>query len=222
MTRTLALGLLVALGVVPFSAQTTTTTPPKRLLERRYVDGQTLSYRMKGKNNNWLYEIRVIGTVRKNADGRFVDEFVWSDFVSDGTPRALRTETQALRAQVTLEGGNPFVMPNLADAGPIVGPVTDMLTFYADLFLAMHGGMLREAGDHILVPNPTVASWAAGLFSSVRTRSTSTSHSKTSTGHAASHTCSSSTFRQPLRKFVFLRNGCASPSLTHRTTGCRC
>jgi hypothetical protein len=117
---------------------------------------------MKGKNNEWAYEIRITGTVRNDAGGQFIDEFAWSDFVSDGVPRALTPEEQAMRVQVTLAGGRPFVMPNLAKAGPIVGPVTDLLTFYADLFLAMHVGVLVRSGDHIKVPSPAIGSWAAG------------------------------------------------------------
>jgi hypothetical protein len=36
------------------------------------------------------------------------------------------------------------------------------MTFYSDLFLAMHQGALRKAGDHFYFPSPTTASWADG------------------------------------------------------------
>jgi hypothetical protein len=44
----------------------------------------------------------------------------------------------------------------------LIGPVTDLLTFYADLFLATHAGRLREPGDRFFFANPTVGSWADG------------------------------------------------------------
>ena len=45
----------------------------------------------------------------------------------------------------------------------LIGPVTDLLTFYSDLFLAIHGGTLRAPGDRFLFPSPTVSSWADGV-----------------------------------------------------------
>jgi hypothetical protein len=36
------------------------------------------------------------------------------------------------------------------------------MTFYADLFLAMHHGGLRKAGDHFYFRSPITSSWADG------------------------------------------------------------
>ena len=56
-------------------------------------------------------------------------------------------QAKAFRLAVTLEGGAPFESPDLSKAPGLIGPVTDVLTFYSDLFLAMHQGALRQAGD---------------------------------------------------------------------------
>jgi len=48
------------------------------------------------------------------VDGRFVEEFAWTDMVANGAPRALADTSQALRLAVTLEGAAPFEMPDLS------------------------------------------------------------------------------------------------------------
>ena len=101
--------------------------------------------------------------VKKAADGRFVEEYSWSDRVSNGEPRPLAAAIEGFRATVTVEkGGAPFALPDLSQTPDLVGPVLDLMTFYADLFLAMNAGELRQVGDRFLVPTPAVASWADG------------------------------------------------------------
>ena len=134
----------------------------ERLLSRRYVEGDRLRYLMKAQNDGSAYEVRITATTRKTSDGRFIEEFAWSDLVANGEPRALAATSQAFRLAVTLEGGVPFEMPDLSKAPGLIGPVTDLLTFYSDLFLAMHQGGLRQAGDHFYFPSPITASWADG------------------------------------------------------------
>ncbi len=133
------------------------------LLSRRYQDGQRLSYLMKARNNDLTYEARLTAAVRKRADGQFIEEYAWSDLVVDGVPQPLTPASREFRQAVTLAGGSPFTMPDLSRVQPgLIGPVTDLLTFYADLFLGTHAGHLREAGDRFFFANPTVASWADG------------------------------------------------------------
>lgn len=101
-------------------------------------------------------------TVRKNADGRFFEEYAWSDLIENGTPRVLSPTSQAFRVAITLEGAAPFALPDLSKAPGLIGPITDLMTFYADLFLAIHGGVLRQPGDRFYVPSPATGSWADG------------------------------------------------------------
>jgi hypothetical protein len=148
-------------AIVPLAAQS--VPDRQRLLTRRYTEGSRLRYRMSGRETGTPYEVTIIATTRRKGDGRFVEEFAWSDMVVNGTPRVLAPSSQAFRVAVTLEGGAPFEAIDLARAPGLVGPITDLLTFYSDLFLAMHQGALRRAGDRFYYANPMSASWADGV-----------------------------------------------------------
>jgi hypothetical protein len=133
------------------------------LLSRRYVDGERLHYLMKGRNNDRAYQVRLTAVVRSRADGHFVEEYGWPDLVVDGVVQPLTSASREFRQEVTLTGTSPFKFPDLSKVQPgLIGPVTDLLTFYADLFLAIHAGTLHEPGDRFFFPNPTVSSWADG------------------------------------------------------------
>lgn len=161
MTRVMSLALVVG-SLAAAAAQDATLTRDK-LLRRHYEQGERLTYRMKGENDGSSYEVRMTATTKKDADGRFFEEYAWSDLVSNGNPRPLPPKSQKFRLAVTLEpGGPPFSPPDLSQAPNLIGPVLDLMTFYADLFLAMHSGKLREAGDQFKVPSPATGSWADG------------------------------------------------------------
>lgn len=82
---------------------------------------------MKGQNDGSTYEVRLTAAVNKNADGRFFEEYAFSDLIVNGKPRPL---SPAFRVAITLEGGGPpFVPPDLSKAPNLIGPVTDLLTF---------------------------------------------------------------------------------------------
>lgn len=132
-------------------------------LSRRYTDGERLSYLMKGRNNDRPFEARLTAVVKKDAGGRFVEEYAWSDLAWGGEAQPLTPSSRDFRVAVSLEGGEPFTFPDLSRVQPgLIGPVTDLLTFYSDLFLAMHAGQLRAPGDRFLFPSPMVSSWADG------------------------------------------------------------
>lgn len=133
------------------------------LLDRRYQNGERLTYFMKGSNNDWTYRVRLTAIVKRGAAGKFIEEYAWSDLVSNGVPQPLTTASQDFRQVVTLAGGSPFTFPDLSKVQPaLIGPITDLLTFYADLFLATHAGQLREPGDRFFFANPIASSWADG------------------------------------------------------------
>ena len=161
MTRQSTL-LAVVAAFVSLAAQD--APQAERLLSRRYVEGDRVEYLMKGQDDGSTYEVRITATTKKASDGRLVEEFAWSDMVANGVPRALAATSQAFRLAVTLEGGAPFETPDLSKAPGLIGPVTDLMTFYADLFLAMHHGALRKPGDHFYFPSPITSSWADGTI----------------------------------------------------------
>jgi hypothetical protein len=156
------IALLVVGSIAGLPWQVRLPAPPP--LARHYQEGAQLVYRMQGENDGSTYAVRLHSTVRKGADGRMGEEYAFSDFVSEGRRQTLPPASQSLRVFVTLEkGGPPFVLPRLSPATHLVGPVLDLLTFYADLFLVMQADGLHEAGDHVHLPNPgTTASWADG------------------------------------------------------------
>jgi hypothetical protein len=160
MTRHGTVLLTIAAAFAPLAAQN--APQAERLLSRRYVEGERVQYLMKAQDGASTYEVRITGTTKKASEGRYVEEFAWTDMVANGAPRALADTSQAFRLAVTLEGGAPFEMPDLGKAPGLIGPVTDLMTFYSDLFLAMHQGALRKAGDHFYFPSPITSSWADG------------------------------------------------------------
>ena len=77
---------------------------PSPLLSRRYEEGAKVVYQMHGENDGSTYAIRLHSVVKKSADGRFVEEYSWSDGVSNGEPRPLAAASEGFRATVWISG----------------------------------------------------------------------------------------------------------------------
>ena len=152
--RTIAIVASVIVAVLWTAVPLSTAQGPGTdgLLVRRYQEGENLGYLMTARTNDSAHEVRLTATVSRDAAGRIVEEYAWSDLVIDGIPRQLTPASREFRQTVTLNGDAPFAFPDLSRLRPgLIGPVTDLLTFYADLFLAMHAGQLRAPGDRFLV-----------------------------------------------------------------------
>jgi hypothetical protein len=156
MMKSIALLFLIPGALTLLAAQDT-----PGLLTRNYREGETMQYSMKGLNERWAYEVHASVVVKKNAAGKFIEEFAWSNLKSNGQPLPLPAGTLDFRQILSLDPGvNPSV-PNLAQVSPmLIGPITDMLSFYADLWLASRQGKLNHAGDHAFQKHGTPASWA--------------------------------------------------------------
>ena len=163
---TLASVFLLVIGG-PVSAQTTAKQTPAsatHLLTRRYTEGEKLTYAMKGSNEDWEYQIQATGVVKKDAAGHMVEEYAWSDFKSNA-PMTLNDASLNFRQTLSLSPDSHPSVPDLSKVQPfLIGPITDMLTFYADLWLAIQQGNLNRAGDHTYVKFGTTASWADGNY----------------------------------------------------------
>lgn len=145
-------------------ALTATLADSASPLLRRYREGEKLSYLMKAVNENRHYEIRADGIVKNDGDG-FVEEYAFSNFVLEGKPVAFAPSTLGARLQVTLDPNHNPSVPNLASFDQrIIGPVTDFLTFYVDLWLAVKAGHLVLPGDHFYFQKGTPNSWADGTY----------------------------------------------------------
>jgi hypothetical protein len=152
----LCAGPLVLLG------QTAPSQPNP--LERHYRKGETLVYEMKAVNENTHYRIRAEGVVEPDAGGALVEKYKWTQMEFEGKPVALKPEMDSFRQQLTLAQQIPPMMPDLTKVDPrTIGPITDMMTFYVDLWLANKMNQLHKAGDHFYFHNPMPASsWADG------------------------------------------------------------
>jgi hypothetical protein len=141
--------------------------PRSSVLTRRYREGETFSYVMttsnKGKTDTLTYTIKADATVKKDTGGHFFEEIAWSGMDVNGKPFALPASNQSFRQVLTLEPNAAFNrVPDLSKVHPIlIGPITDLLTFYADLFVSRQHE-LSKAGDHFYFKHGTPASWADG------------------------------------------------------------
>jgi len=134
-------------------------------LFRGHVEGEKLTYRMKTINEAWRYEAQADGIVKKEADGSYFEEYAWSNFISNGQEITLSPSVLSFRQQVTLDPNGHPAFPNLSQADPhLVGPLTDFMTFYVDLWLAVKTGALMHPGDHFYFKRGTPNSWADGSY----------------------------------------------------------
>jgi hypothetical protein len=159
----IAFTFLVVFGVPAFSNAQTASVAPNPL-HRQYREGERLTYHMKAMNESWRYEIDAKGVVKKNASGQFFEEYQWAHMTSNGEPVSLAQSVGDYRQKLTLD---PSQIPSGLDLTKVdqklVGPITDMMTFYADLWLANKLGVLKNAGDHFYFKNPMPpSSWADG------------------------------------------------------------
>jgi hypothetical protein len=129
------------------------------LLERHYKDGEKLTYQMHGLNNNWKYEIQAHGVVSQTG-GKYIEEYGWSGMTGvDLNPASL-----AFRQKLSLSPNFTLTVPDLSKVQPqMIGPITDLLTFYADMQVAQHGA-LSKAGDHYYFKHGAPNSWADGAY----------------------------------------------------------
>lgn len=164
LSKTVLISALFSLAMTCLFAQTAPATPS--ILARHYVEGEKLTYHMKGSNRGRTgtitYEADATGVVKKNAGGKFVEEYAWSNLVVNGAPVALSPAAAAFRQQVSLD---EFLgVPDLSQVVPLIGPITDTLTFYSDLLLATRQGSLAKPGDHFVFKSGTANSWADGNY----------------------------------------------------------
>ena len=159
-------GLVLAAGSLQAVAQESAAKPNP--LERRYREGETLGYRMNGINEAWHYAIRADGVVRKDASGVFYEEYRWSGMESGGQADALGPQMTDFRQRLTLDTRENPSIPDLSKVDPkAIGPITDLMTFYSDLWLANKTGQLAKPGDHFYLKYGVPSSWADGTYTLV-------------------------------------------------------
>lgn len=142
---------------------------PGGALARHYREGEKLAYKMTGVNQGHqrtiTYEAHAEGTVKKSGTGAFYEEYAWSGLQVNGQTFSLSPASTEFREPLSLAPDFPFAVPDLSKVQPIlIGPITDLLAFYADGMLTMRQKDLLRAGDHVYVENGTPNSWADGTY----------------------------------------------------------
>jgi len=165
------------LGQKPAPARRTSSTatqPPvtptaslQSALARRYQEGEKVAYKVTSVNHSASktsgYDAHAEGAVRKTPSGSFVEDIAWTDLLLNDEQIRLSPASRAFREPLSLAPDAKLSLPNLSRVqSGLIGPITDLLTFYADVKIAMNQkGLLRE-GDHVRVPYGTPSSWADG------------------------------------------------------------
>ena len=164
-SQRLNLALLCLLCAPQLPAQSASpSTPTPSPFARHYTEGEKLTYHMKGNNDGWTYEVQASGIVKKNADGHFVEEYAWSKFNSNA-PMSLSPASLNFRQSLSLDPAIQPSIPDLSQVQPfLIGPITDLLTVYSDLWLAIRQSGLTRAGDHAYVKFGSPSSWADGTY----------------------------------------------------------
>ena len=154
--------VLITIGAIAAGQDVAIRSSP---LLRHYADGQKLTYHMQGSNENENYEIQADGIVKKDSEGTYFEEYGWSHFISDGQAVTLSPAGLSFRQQLTLDPNHKPGLPNLAQVDRrLIGPITDFLTFYVDVWLSVRTGKLTQPGDHHYFKHGTPTSWADGNY----------------------------------------------------------
>ena len=157
----LALGIAISLCAPALVAQSAGPS----LIARRYRLGDSLHFVMEAsnrdRNGTLTYSARANGVVRQDSLGRYVEEFEWSHLKRNGRDVPLAQGSPSVGQRLTLDP-RWIVPPDVSHTDPrLIGPVLDLFTFYADLWLAEKLPLAR-VGDRQRVPRDVPNSWADG------------------------------------------------------------
>ena len=142
--------------------QSTPPAPVAISLDRSYKPGEYLKYEMTGSNRGWEYQIQSNNFVKQDEEGTFYEEIGWSNLRSNA-PMTLSPSSLSFRQALSLAPTSKYLaIPNLSTVQPVlIGPITDMLTFYSDIFLARKM-KLTQVGQHAYFEYGKPNSWADG------------------------------------------------------------
>lgn len=143
------------------------TAPVQPLLARHYQEGEKIVYTIscinQSRSKTTEYEARAEGVVSKDPSGVFVENFAWTDLDLNAGQLRLSQASRAFREPLSLATGFKLAIPDLSRVQTgLIGPIADLLTFYADVKIAMNQKGLMRAGDHAYVKFGAPNSWADG------------------------------------------------------------
>ncbi len=166
--RMIIVGGLVLLGSRFLEGQA--INPDQKVtLTRNYLEGEKISYQMKAINEGHVstvrYEAQANARVKQEPSGALIEDFAWTGLLVSGQTVPLTPASQQFREDLSLSPEYTLSVPDLSKIQPIlIGPITDLLTFYADVQLAMRQKKLLRTGDHIYVKHGIPNSWADGIY----------------------------------------------------------
>jgi hypothetical protein len=136
------------------------------LLARRYQDGEKIAYTIgclnQSRSKTTEYEAHVEGAVSKDSSGIFVENLAWTDLQLNDEQVRLSAASRTFREPLSLAQGAKLSIPPLGSVQEgLIGPIGDLLTFYADVKIAMNQRLVR-AGDHAYFKYGVPKSWADG------------------------------------------------------------
>lgn len=136
-------------------------------VKRVYTEGEVLKYTLALEHSMSGADTAIAvssatATVKKRADGVFYEVWQWTGVRKNGREIRLPPESRDFRQLLSLDPGFKLAIPELSKIPAIVEPVTDTLTFYADVQLAARTGLLLKAGEHVFVEHGRPNSWAGG------------------------------------------------------------
>ena len=136
--------------------------PSPLIPPRTYVPGELSRYQMTGDNHGWQYTITATDITKRDATGSFYEEISWSN-LSSNAPMTLSPDSLAFRERLSLDPkAPPPSIPDLGHVQPaLIGPITDLLTIYSDLWLSQRSHLSR-IGETIHIPHNQPNSWADG------------------------------------------------------------
>jgi hypothetical protein len=148
----------------PNTASTPAVIQP--LLARHYQDGEKIAYTISCLNQSHSkttgYEAQAAGVVSKDSSGIFVENLAWTDLHLNDEQIRLSAASRAFREPLSLAQGAKLSIPPLGKVQEgLIAPIADLLTFYADVKIAMNQKLTR-AGDHAYVRYGAPNSWADG------------------------------------------------------------
>jgi len=157
--------LVLTCLISPGAAQTMNPLP-QPVLARHYQDGEKIAYTISSFNQSHgkstEYEARAEGVVSKDASGAFAETFAWTDLQLNDAQVRLSPGSLAFREPLSLAPGSRLAISSLSRVQPgLIEPITDLLTFYADVKIAMNQKLAR-AGDHAYMKFGAPSSWADG------------------------------------------------------------
>ena len=155
---------LLSQAARPMNATPPAVTQPA--LGRHYQDGEKIAYTItclnRSRSKTTEYEARAEGLVSKDSSGIFVENLAWTDLHLNDEQVRLSAASRAFREPLSLAQGFKLSIPPLGNVQQgLIGPIADLLTFYADVKIAINQKLAR-AGDHAYVKFGAPNSWADG------------------------------------------------------------